>query len=459
MKKAWLLLALLSSCGGPYKAKDVAISDAFINPIALRDSKNFNPCFWQILEDTTLNRLVDLVVSQNFSYLASVEKINQMRAMYSLEKSKLYPTIRGTGFTARTRNSRTSNFFSNPNGPPYGNLYGLGFDASWELDLFGSQLAAKQSAFFNVMTQVEKASYMKLSLISELVMQYISLRSNQAQIKLYQTQINILKSLEAISNSRFTSGLNDQTNTLSNLARIQDKQALVEKMQTEVSSLIFSITKLTGQFPDKEYEELSQFKELKVDLPLIYPDLPSELILHRPDVKQARFNLFSKQAALKKAYRDFFPNFSLSSLWGFVSNYSNQLLKSKSIEWAIIPGFNVTLIDFGALISAKNSAKSEEKQALLAYEDTLIEAFSEIETALAGVKFSDQEIKAYGQELAYLEEKSLEIKQRFSAGLIDKSKYLESYLEELLLQENLINAIKSRYNYAISFYKALGVVP
>lgn len=457
MKKLWLCLVFLTSCGKPYKAPDVAMSEAFLTDTASFNQKQFNPCYWKILEDPTLDRLVDLVSSHNYSYLAAVEKINQLRANYGLEKSKLYPTIKGTGFSVRSRNSQTSSFFFDPKGATYGNLYGMGFDSSWEIDLFGSQLAAKQSAFFTMMTQVEKTAYMKLSLVSELVMQYVFLRTDQALIKLYEQEIAVLQEIANLSTHRFTSGLNDQTRSLSNLARMQDKKALCEKTQAFVSALIFSLTKLTGQFPDKEYEELLIFKNLKVDIPLIYPEVPSTIVLNRPDVKQARYGLFAAQASLKKAYRDFFPQFNLTSLWGFVSNYSNQLFKSKSIQWDIIPGFNVTLIDFGALISAKNAAKSVEKQALYAYEESLINAFAEIETALAGVKAVNLEIKAYEEELEALKVKTAEFKERFNVGLNEKGAYLESFLEELLVQEELIAAIKLRYSYAIGFYKALGV--
>lgn len=457
MKKLIVSVVLLSACSNQYKAKDVAISDAFITQVATLDDKSFNPCYWKVLEDPTLDRLVDLVCSQNFSYLSALEKINQLRANYGLEKSKLFPKIEASGFAIRSRNSRTSTFFSNPNGPAYSNLYAIGFDSSWELDFFGAQLAAKQSAFFTVMTQIEKAAYMELSLISELVMQYVSLRTSQALLELYQDQISTLNEISNLSESRFTTGLNDQTKTLLNISRIEDKQGLYEQTKQDVDSLIYSLTKLTGQFPDKEFQTLTSFKELRVDIPLIYPDIPSSLVLNRPDVKQARYNLFAAQASLKKAYRDFFPKFNLTSLWGFVSNSSSQLFKSKSIQWDVIPGFNLTLIDFGALISAKNAAKSVEKQAMYDYEYSLINAFSELETALSGVKYSDLEIQAYEKQILCLQEKTLDFKDRFQAGLIEKSEYLESKLEELIAKEKLIGAIKSRYSYAISFYKALGV--
>lgn len=457
MKKLWLCVVCFTSCGKPYKAPDVALSETFLTQAASLNHTEFNPCYWKLLQDPTLDRLVELVSSHNYSYLAAYEKITQLRANYGLEKSKLYPTIKGTGFAVRNRNSQTSTVFFDPKGATYGNLYGIGFDSKWELDLFGSQLASKQSAFFTMMTQVEKAAYMKLSLISELVIQYIFLRTEQALIKLYEQQIEVLQEIEGLSNTRFTSGLNDQTTALSCLARIQDKKALREKTEAFVSGMIFSLTKLTGQFPDKEYQQLSAFKALKTEIPLIYPELPSTIILNRPDVKQARYSLFAAQASLKKAYRDFFPQFNLTSLWGVVSNYSNQLFKSKSIQWDIIPGFNVTLIDFGALICAKNAAKSVEKQALYTYQESLVNAFSEIETALAGIKGVDLEIKAYQQELQVLELKTAEFQERYKAGLNEKGVYLESFLEQLVVQEALIAAIKLRYSYAIGFYKALGV--
>ena len=132
-------------------------------------------------------------------------------------------------------------------------------------------------------------------------MHYIQLRSEQALVDAYKKELESLKELEKLSSERFTTGLVDQNVTLLNMARYQEKEALIQKKQADIDKLIFFISRLTGQFPDKEYELLSQFKPLNASLPIIHENIPSQIVLSRPDVAATRYELFSAQALLKKA--------------------------------------------------------------------------------------------------------------------------------------------------------------
>lgn len=456
MKKCLALLLFLAGCRGPYKAPDIALSDTFLSQSADKDFEKFNPKFWEAMEDEYLNQLVSYTKEHNFDALVAEEKIRELRAAYRFQNTQLFPQIGGQGSVRRERDTQTLTF-SQFTGNIFQTIYTMGFDASWELDFFGAQQAAKKSAFFQMMSQAEKSSYVLLTVISELVLQYVNLRTAQSLIKNYHDELDVLDEIQKLSNNRFEAGLNDQTKELLNLARVQEKKALIEKTQADLEKLVFLVTRLTGQFPESEYQKLHEMQELKAYLPLIYQTMPSQIVLNRPDVSEARYNLFSAQAKLRKAYRDFFPQFSITSFFGVVSNFPNLWFKKQSLQWDVMPGFNVTLIDFGALIAQKNVAKSSEKQALYMYENRLVVAFSEIETALAGVKATNEQIAYLEKELLTLREKTLDFQERFKSGLIDKMPFLESKLEEYLLNERLIEAINARYGFSIAFYKALGV--
>jgi NodT family efflux transporter outer membrane factor (OMF) lipoprotein len=456
MKKPLYLLIVLAGCRGAYKAPDVAMSGQFITQEATLNYKSFQPRFWELLNDPTLNRLAGLVESSNFDILQAKEQIAQLRAQYRFQTSQLFPQIGAFGSTRRERDTQTLTY-SQFTGTVLQSIYQLGFDASWEVDLFGVQLAAKQGAFFTMMSQVEQAALIKLSFVSELVLQYVNLRHFQALVRTYTEELKVLEEIQDLSQNRFGSGLNDQTTALLNLSRIQDKQAQIEKTAADIDKLIFLITQLTGKFPEAEYQSLKQASCLEGEIPLIYPDIPSDIVLARPDVAAARYQLFAAQAALKKAYRDFFPQFNITSAYGVLSNFPQVLFKKPSLQWDIMPGFNVTLIDFGALIAEKNAAKSGEKQALYAYENSLVKAFSEIETALSGVKATNLQVKSLEEELITLKEKTADFSERFKVGLIEKTQVLESYLEELYLEELILKAVNDRYGFVISFYKAIGV--
>ncbi len=456
MKKLVLGLIVLSGCQSGYKAPDKPMPTAFIQTTAQMNEKEFVARFWENLEDPLLNQLVELVMTQNYDFLTAKEKIGQLRAQYNFQTSQLYPQIGMLGNINREKISETlsdSPFL----GAPYQTLYQLGFDASWEIDFFGAQKAAKEGAFFSMMSQVEQTAFIKLSLVSELILQYVNLRTFQALKQNYQAEVEVLKKIEAISNERFQKGLDDRRSSWLNLARIQDKQALIKKTGADIDKLIYLITQLTGQFPEAEATCLKNFIPLKAELPLIYSEIPSKIVLQRPDVAAARWQLFSTQALLKKAYRDFFPQFSLTGMWELFAGRANLLFNKRSITWNVIPGFSLPLIDFGALVAEKNQAKSQEKQALYGYEGSLIRAFQELETALSGVKASNEQIGFLEKEMSSLAYKTVDFEERYQVGLIDQTNLLESELEQLFLQETLLQAINSRLGFAIGFYKALGV--
>lgn len=457
MKHRLLFLTVfLAGCRGGYQAPDITLNTEFLHPVALHDEDTFNPRFWEFLQDPVLNHLVEMLERENYDIAIAQEKISELRAQYRYQNSQFFPQINAGGSIKRERDTQTLTF-SQFTGTKFQTQYALGFDSSWELDLFGSQQAAKQSAFFNMMSQTEKVAYTKVTLVAELCMQYIQLRSEQALVDAYKKELESLKELEKLSSERFTTGLVDQNVTLLNMARYQEKEALIQKKQADIDKLIFFISRLTGQFPDEEYELLSQFKPLNASLPIIHENIPSQIVLSRPDVAATRYELFSAQALLKKAYRDFFPQFSITSAYGLLSNFSNQLFKRQSLQWNIMPGFNVTVIDFGALIAEKNVAKSQEKQALLNYENSLVRAFNEIESALSGVQNIDLQIQSLEEEMMTLNSKTHNFQERFRSGLISKSSFLESYIEELLIEQRLIEAIQNRLGFAIAFYKAIGV--
>jgi NodT family efflux transporter outer membrane factor (OMF) lipoprotein len=457
MKKAWISLLFLAGCKGGYHAPDSELPHSFINSEACTfNEKAFNPRFWEQLNDPLINYLAHLVEEKNFDLLTAQSKIQELRAQYRFQTSQLFPQISGTGAIRRERDTQTLTF-SRFTGFVFQTFYETGFDTTWEIDLFGVQKAAKQSAFFSMMSQVEQTAYLKLTVVSEVVLQYVNLRTMQSLNHIYEKELDVLSEITALSQDRFISGLNNQITDLTNKARIEDKKALIGKIQGDIDKLIYLVTQLTGQFPDSEYQLLKTYERLKADISLIYNDIPSNIILNRPDVSSARFKLFSQQALLKKAYRDFFPQFNITNAYGVLSNFPNLTFKKPSLQWDIMPGFNVTLIDFGALVAQKNVAKAQEKEALFSYEGSLVNAFTEVETALSQAKAADDQIGFLEKELSVLKQRTADYKERFRAGLIEKTSYLEAYLEQLIIEESLIHAINSRYGFAISFYKALGV--
>ncbi|MCB1082423.1 MAG: TolC family protein, partial [Chlamydiia bacterium] len=226
--KAIFMLLLLAGCSvGPnYHDPEVALPQTFHEPHenSETDLSELRE-WWTTFNDPLLNVLIHEALSQNLDLKIALEKIHEVRAKYQIEAAELYPKV---DLTAEQRRSRISqNLFDAPFlGPATQSYYQVGFDASWEIDLFGKLRRAKEGAYYAFEAEVESARDIYITLLSEIAATYIEMRGYQHKIALSKREIYIQKERQSLASSLFLAGLGNEIDLRTVEIALEEKEAL-----------------------------------------------------------------------------------------------------------------------------------------------------------------------------------------------------------------------------------------
>lgn len=457
MKKiSFFILLTLSGClSGPnFKEPQLQLPDKFIESKEAGKIKNIKD-WWQNFYDTTLNAFIERAIQNNFDVEIAKEKIREARAMYNFEKAQLFPEIDINGSYERRKVSQ-SLYESRFIGPPEQNLYQLGFDASWEIDIFGKLRRGKIAAYHEVKAMIEEMCDVMISLICEVARDYVEARYIQQMISFQNSLIEKQNQIVFFMEDKFESGLIDEI-LLENAKQIlKDYQAQLEPYKSSLKKTIYRITFLLN-LPmgslEKDFATLSPLPDTEDVLP---EALPSDLLLRRPDIRKALQDLASATNRVGEAFADYFPRFSLTGHYGWRSAFKEQMFDSSSNIWWIAPSVYWPLLDFGRIRSNVKAKTSKQKQTLLNYEKTVLFAFQEVESAFAYYFKDLDKLKHVKQEfLATQKQKDLEI-DLFQSGIKDQMSALEKAINHLNTEKKLLDAKKEKMIDLIALYKALG---
>ncbi len=458
--KFLLILTLLfsTSCkviprvGKDYKKPEIAIIENW-RDIKLNKSQIKEINWWKNFEDENLEKLITILLEKNHSLRIARQRIIESRANVTIKNSALFPSV-----SASASASRGNNYFNpvNQNNRPIVNLFDAGFDASWELDLFGTNYRAKEAAKALWQASENEKNYLIVSLIAEFSSNYFNFLAVQKQINLQKTINKNYQELIEISKQKQQVGLIGEIefNNFKILALEQQKQ--IKNLENLQNQYLSNLEFLLGFQPSQSGDLFSKSN----DLPSLKEDftaqIPAQIIANRFDVANAERQLAASVALSGNALGQIFPKISLNAFLGFFSNSTGSVFKPNSQVFSSSANFITPIIDFGGVFAGIKSTKAKEKQALIAYEEAINKALKEVQIAMIDYYKAREELTFLDE--IYQMQKSINNldKQRLQEGLIAKFDLINS---EILLLQKQQNQIKSKLNFLLkttSLYKSLG---
>lgn len=425
-------------------------------------------CFlwWESLNDSTLNSLMQRAANQNLDLFLAGIRILEARQERLGKSADLYPHVDASvtaghlyyskdalvnGILKRAINSRCIKSVDRNV-----NFFELGFDASWEIDLFGvtrHQLAALDAKIQST-EEVLKDRWVSLS--AELARNYIELRSLQhrhqimiKQIASQEISLNLIKQLVDIGEA-------DRVNLLRTQNQLDSLLSEKPSLELAIKKAIHRISILTGQLPCELYEELCEAKDLP-SLPCERPIcFPSELIRRRPDIKIAERNLAASTELLGSAVAGLFPRFSLIGFIGNVGTQLKSLTDSASGTWLAAPQILLPIFNSKMLMQDVTLSKIQVQKALFEYQKTVIEAFEDVENALVTLSSdlqSHEAIREVQESSWIMYQLNLDLYERGIKDALEIQQGIRSlYTSE---DSTLQSQTRLLLDY-ISLYKALG---
>lgn len=411
--------------------------------------------WWKKFKDPVLSQLINIALKENYDVKIAKEKILQYRALYRVAKADLFPQVDANAKALRSKISENlvnSTFL----GTKLQNFFEVGFDAIWELDLFGKMRREKEAALFAVKAQIEEEKDVKLTLLGEVARLYIDIRFFQTKIALLEKKKWVEKKIYDLYKDRFESGIDSMLVKEIAFANYKNISSEIPLLDEALKQNFYALVSLLGKNPESfSFEKLKSGPIPMIRERVVAP-LPSKLLRRRPDIRRSEQLLRQATSNIGVAIADLFPSFSLIGDTHQQSADLNNLLKTNSNSWNIGPIINWPIITFGKIRSNIDEKKSLQRQALLDYEKTVIDAFKEVESSL--VAYFDEKKHLYLTDKALqakLKEQHLH-KDLNESGIEDAISYFNAKREALNQEDYVIESQKNLSTNLIALYKALG---
>ena len=425
--------------------------------------------WWKNFRDKQLDILVDEAVKNNLNYLIAVKNIQVAKTYVSQNESNLFPVV-NFSFSA-TRNKlpgyETSIFSGNgSSGAPSTVIYNLnqaGLNASYELDVWNQVNNAVKQARANAAVSKEDAGVVKLTLISNVAQAYFQILALEKSADNLKKQYTAEKEILNLNVIQYKDGLIDAE-------PVEAAKTNLEILKTELNDSIKlqDITKNTlayylGKFPEKfkfktnpKTRNINGYNDINYSK-LIPPNIPSEILTQRPDVKEAEYNVLSYAYAKKESLANFFPVFSLTGNYGYASPGLNNFITDANSVWNFGLDILAPIFNYKTNISIYKRSKLQYQQAVLNYRNAIINAFSETDSALAVYKRDYKILKSYKNNFNYSKKLFYIYKIQYKAGISSRITYLTYKLDMLNAEYNLINQNLLLREDVIGVYNALGM--
>ena len=451
-----IICIALSACmvGPDYKPPKVQVPEDYRevpDPALLRDKGKITS-WWKVFNDPLLMELIKEASRDNLDLKTAVARVKEARAQVGVEKGELYPVVDADVQGTRERTSENLG----GQGGITANQYDLGFDASWEIDLFGSIRRSVEAAEADLQASEEDRADVMISLYAEIATKYLTLRSLQAQITAAKRNIASQKEVLILTQKRLKYGLATALDTAQAESNLADSETTVPPLRIELVKAINSIGILLGRPPGALYDRLSKVEPIPVPPKSIAVGVPADLLRQRPDIRQAERELAAQTARIGVATADLYPSFSLTGSLGFQSISTGHLFDGSSLAYSFGPTLSWNLFNRDRIRSQIQVEDARTEQALLNYEQTILEALNEIENAMTSLV--EQRVQYEAQlRSAKAARRTVKLATRlYKDGLADFQNVLDAQRSLLDIELQVAEAEGDTATNVVALYKALG---
>jgi multidrug efflux system outer membrane protein len=453
-------LAIVSGCAvGPnYHPPHISAPTAWSSPLAGGETNGPVALadWWKNFGDTNLDALMTQAVRSNLDLRIAEARVREARAERAVAAGGWWPSLGGSAVYSRNRWSQ-NNFPPLPPGVPLDyNLYNAGFDAAWELDLFGGTRRAVEAANAEVGAAEYNRRDVLISLLAEVARNYLEARGFQQRLAITRQNIQVQTEILDLTRSRFQHGLSSDLDVQQAAALLNATEAQVPSLKTGFQASVHHLAVLLGQPPGALLNEMAAEKPIPVTPPVVPVGLPSDLLERRPDIQRAERELAAATARIGVATADLFPKFSLTGVLGVESVSAGNWFDAASRYWTAGPTLQWNIFQAGRLRANIRVQTARQEQALDAYQKTVLTALEEAENAL--VAYAQEQVRRRSLwNSVQADQRALELaRQLYRSGLTDFLRVLESERSLYAAQDALVQSDQTISLDLVQLYKALG---
>ncbi len=453
---AAIIVGFLTGCttGPDYHKPEPSAPGQWTSPLAggEREGAPDIARWWTQFSDPALDSLVSRAVESNLDLRMATARIRETRAAEAVTGAALWPQANTSGSYERTKPFN----MTGAKGNRETDVFQAGFDAGWELDFFGGVQRAKEAAAADREAADEDRRDVLVSLAAEVARNYFDLRSAQNRLAIVQNNIQIQKETLELVRARFQAGLTSEFDVKIAEAQLATMESSVPSLETGAKVAIHRLGVLLGKAPGTLVEELSPIAPLPAAPPEVPVGLPSDLLRRRPDIRRAERQIAAATARIGVATADLFPKFSLTGALGRQSDSFGGLRLGANQFWSIGPGVRWPVFDAGRIRANIEVQNARQEQALVAYENTVLRSFEDVENAL--VAYAKEQVRLASLEKAVdANRKALDIaNDLYAQGLVSFLNVLDAERSLSTAEEQHTQSKATILTDLVALYKALG---
>lgn len=453
---------VLAGCAvGPnYESPETNASMQFAEAQPLSDANPLPADWWLEIEDPILQELLATAAESNLDLEIAAARLREARAGLRSARDNNLPRVGVGGTAARQRVSENSPTLPPlPPGTPFAyetDLYRAGFDAGWEIDLFGGNRRGIEAANARLGAVQASADDALQTVLAEVALNYIELRSLQQQVANVERSVEVQAETLRLVESLRDAGLANDLEVSQARAQWLATSATLPSLQSGVQLRGFQIDVLLGQQPGTSTEQLQNVRDLPPLPSRLYQNVPADVLRHRPDVRQVERLLAAETAEIGQAQADLLPKFSLTGGYAFESGSTDNLFETASRTWSFGPGVQWAIFEGGRIRANIEAQTAQADSARATYELVVLRALQEVDSAWVA---HHQERKTAAQLTATEAEfaHTLDLANTlYREGLSPLRDVLEAEARLIIASNQRVESNAREWTSLIRLYKSMG---
>ena len=463
MRLAFIAALLLAGCtvGPDYAEPKMAVPANYLEPQA--SSQVEWESWWRGFGDARLSKLIAKALKQNLDIELAAARIREARALERVAGADASPQVAADASVTRQRISE--NAFPVPPGPGGSGggvvlgqdftTWRAGFDASWELDLFGRNRREREAAAARTGGAIWNQRDVQVTVAAEVADAYLRLRAVQALIANANAELERQLRFEQLVGARARGGLVTGQDLEQQRSERAAAAAEIPALEAQAKAEIHALGVLTGQAPEALASELAPAAALP-SAPLIPAGLPSDLLRRRPDIRAAERELAASTADIGVAVADLYPRISLTAAPALVSTALGSLLEWGSRSFSAGAALDWPIFDGGRRRANIDVQNARQEQAMIAYRKAVLIALQDVEDALGKVDGDRRQLADLEQAQVTATRAEEIARTRYRGGLVTLSDVLVAQQRRLTLEDQLIETRGALARDTVALVKALG---
>jgi len=402
--------------------------------------------WWTLFNDQGLSSLIERAVAGNLDLKKAWARIREERARRGVAKAGLFPTLDGNGSANWSRSSDNVDT----------DLYNGGFDAAWELDIFGGVRRSVEAADGDLQASQWDLRDVMVSLLAEVALNYVEVRTFQNRLDVAEANLAVQNDTYQLTEWQYQAGLSDELAVQEARYNLESTKSEIPTLRTGLEEAMNRIAVLLGDQPGRVHGELEKPATVPLTPLSIAVGVPADTLRRRPDVRRAERELAAQTARVGVATADFYPKITLNGSIGLEVLSQNNLPASPVRNISGGPQITWSIFQGGAILQNIKVQSALQEQALIKYEATILSALEEVENALTA--YAEEQARrdalCEGEQAA---RKAAEMAQlKYEAGLIDFINVLIAQRSLLSFQDQLAQSNGTVTSNLVTLYKVLG---